>query len=230
MEDLKSQKNVWNNIALEWNEFKTRPARHVSDFLKSSAKNFSSKNFGTTKSKTVPTHRGRGKDFVGNGKILDFGSGSGRHLMNIDNGKMYLVDFSEKMLKLAEEKSKKENINAEFFVSDLNKISFEDNYFDFAIVISSIHCLESFEEREKAVKELYRVLKPKSEALIGVWNKNSKRFKNSDKEKFVKWRDKGARYYYLFDEKEVHDLFKKVGFKIKKTLNTEMMINFIVEK
>ena len=67
-------------------------------------------------------------------------------------------------------------------------------------------------------------------AEIGVWNRNSRRFKNSDKEKYVGWRDKGKRFYYLFDEKEIHDLFKKIGFKIKSTHNSEMMINFVVQK
>jgi len=77
---------------------------------------------------------------------------------------------------------------------------------------------------------LYRVLKPGAEALIAVWNKDSERFKNSDKEKYVKWRDKGARYYYLFEKKEIHNLFKKVGFKIKKKYQSEVNIVFIAQK
>lgn len=196
-----NQREVWNKIAPEWYKFKKKPAEHVSEFLKLKA-----------------------------GKVLDFGSGAGRHLTKIKNGKMYLVDFSEKMLKLAEKKAKQKNIPAKFIQSDLNKLPFPDDYFDSAIAISSIHCIETPKARLKAIQELFRVLKPKSEALIGVWNKNSKRFKNSKKEKYVKWRDKGARYYYLFDEKEIHELFKKAGFKIVKKLNTEMMINFIAVK
>ena len=80
------------------------------------------------------------------------------------------------------------------------------------------------------MQELFRVLKPKAQAFIGVWDKNSKRFKNSTKEKRIKWRDKGKRYYYLFDEKEIHDLFRNAGFKIKSTDNFRMMINFVAEK
>ncbi len=198
---LKNQKQVWNNIAEEWFEFKTNPAEHVFEFL---------------------------KDKTGN--ILDLGSGAGRHLIKIKEGKMYLVDFSEEMIRLAQKKSREKNIDAEFFVSDLAKLPFKDNFFDSAIAISSIHCIETPEARKKAVEELFRVLKPNSEVLVGVWNKNSKRFKNSPKERYVKWREKGKRYYYLFDEKEIHDLFRYAGFKIKKTLNTGMMINFIAER
>jgi len=198
---MKSQQKVWDNIAEEWFEFKDKPTKGIIKFLEKQK-----------------------------GKVLDLGSGAGRHLIKIKNTKMYLVDFSKEMIKLAKHKAKKKNIKAEFFVSELKKLPFKDNFFDSAICISALHCVEGKENREKTIKELFRVLKPGAQAEIGVWNKNSKRFKNSQKEKYVKWRDKGARYYYLYDEKEIHDLFKKIGFKIISTHNSEMMINFIVEK
>ncbi len=229
-----NQQEIWDNIAPEWHEFKTKPAKHTIEFLKKAS-----------------------------GNVLDLGSGSGRHLVNIKNGKMYLVDFSEEMLKLAKAKignfcitlitshkakignfcinsslgksqikakSKKEKINAEFIQANLWELPFKNNFFDYAICISSLHCIESAENRKKAIKELYRVLKPEALAEIGVWNKNSKRFKNlKGKEKYVSWRDKGKRYYYLYEEKEIHEQFKKAGFKIISTHNSEMMINFVAQ-
>ena len=192
-----NQKKVWDNIAPEWAEFKTKPTEHTIEFLKKQT-----------------------------GNILDLGSGAGRHLQKIKNTKMFLVDFSKEMIKHAKEK----NIDAEFFVSDLTKLPFEDNFFDAAICIASLHCVKGEKNREQVVKELSRVLKKNAKAEISVWNKNSKRFKNSKKEKLVGWREKGKRYYYLYDEKEVHDLFKKIRFKIISTHNSEMMINFVVKK
>ncbi|MFA5953186.1 MAG: class I SAM-dependent methyltransferase [Candidatus Pacearchaeota archaeon] len=198
---MQTQQKIWNNIAPEWEKFKQIPSKLSEDFLKNCS-----------------------------GKILDLGSGSGRHLKKMKDGKMYLVDFSEKMIKLAEKKAKKLKIPAEFFVADLKSLPFENNFFDFSICISAIHCLKP-KEHQKAIKELYRVMKKNSKSLIGVWNFNSKRFnQKKGKEKLIDWRKKGKRYYYLFDEKEIHDLFKKAKFKILSTHNTEMMINFIVEK
>jgi len=194
---MENQEEIWDKIAPEWDEFKSIPAKHTIEFLKKTS-----------------------------GKVLDLGSGSGRHLYNI-KGEMYLVDFSKEMLKLAEKKGK---IKAQFKHANLWKTGFEDEFFNYAICISALHCVNSKEKREKTVKELYRILKKKGKAEIGVWNIKSKRFKNAPKEKFVKWTDKGERYYYLYDEKEVHDLFKKNGFKILSTHNSEMMINFIIEK
>jgi len=134
------------------------------------------------------------------------------------------------MIKLAEKKAKEEKIEAEFAVSSMTKTPYKDNFFDSAICISALHCLTP-DEQKKAVKELYRILKPKAQILIGVWNKESKRLKrHKGKETLIKWNDKGERYYYLFDEKEVQDLFKKAGFKILSSSNSEMMIRFIAEK
>ena len=196
-----NQKQVWNNIACEWHEFKKIPAASTVEFLKKQK-----------------------------GKVLDFGSGSGRHLMKIKDGKMYLLDFSEKMIELAKQKAKKEKIDAEFAVSDMTKTPYENNFFDSAICISALHCLTK-PEQKKAVKELYRILKPKAQILVGVWNKESKRLKrHKGKETLIKWNDKGERYYYLFNEKEVQDLFKKQKFKILSSDNSEMMIRFICEK
>ena len=143
---------------------------------------------------------------------------------------MYLVDFSEKMIELAQKKAKKLKIPAEFFVADITKLPFQNNFFDYSICISAIHCLKP-KYHKKAVQELYRVMKKGSKSLVGVWNFNSKRFnQKKGKEKLVGWRNKGKRYYYLFEEKEIHNLFKKSGFKILSSHNSEMMINFIVEK
>ena len=142
---------------------------------------------------------------------------------------MFLIDFSENMIKLAKKKAKKDKIEAEFEVGDMAKLPYKDNFFDYAIAIASIHCIPK-KNHEKAIKELFRVLKPGAEAEIAVWNKDSERFKKSDKEKQIKWRDKGSRYYYLFSEDEIHSLFKKAGFKIKTRFEPERNIIFIVEK
>ena len=198
---MESQKKVWENIAEEWHEFRQEPAQHTLEFLKDKK-----------------------------GKILDLGSGSGRHLIKLKEAKFYLVKKKKKMIELAKQKANKQNINAEFFVSDLSTLPFKKNFFDYAIAISSIHCLETHEQRKKSIQELFRVLKPGAQAEIALWNKSSKRFKNSQKSRFVKWRDKGKRFYYLFEPEEAYALFKETGFKITYKEDPARMIVFIVEK
>jgi len=198
---MKTQKQTWNNLAGDWYELKNNPIKNVMIFLSKQQ-----------------------------GKILDLGSGAGRHLTKIKNGKMYLVDFSDEMIKFARKKAAQKNIPAKFFVAEISELPFENNFFDSAIAISSIHCEKNSTKREKAVKELYRVLKPKAKSYITFYNKDSKQFRNSGKEKFIRWKNKETRYYYIFDEEEAHELFKKSGFKIIKTFDKIRSIEFIVEK
>ena len=199
-----NQKQTWNKIAPEWHEFKTTPSIAATEFINNSK-----------------------------GKILDFGSGSGRNLLKLKKSKkheLYLVDFSDEMLKLAKKRAKKLGFKINTKTSKLEKTDFPDNFFDAAICTAAIHCIETEKNREKALKELFRILKPKAQADIEVWNKDSKRFKGKPKEKFISWRDKGLRYYYLYEEKEFKDILEKVGFKIIKKIPHKANIIFIVEK
>ncbi len=152
---MESQQQVWDNIAEEWDKFRKEPILEVMSFLKKQK-----------------------------GKILDLGCGSGRHLIKNEDIKFYEVDFSKKMIKFAKQKAEKEDVGAEFFVSQAENLPFEDNFFDSAIFMATLQCIEGEENRDNSVKELFRVLKPGAKALISVWNKDSKRFKNSPKEKY----------------------------------------------
>jgi len=202
----KDQKQVWENISEEWNEFKQNPSKNAQEFLKDKK-----------------------------GKILDLGAGSGRNIIGINpkEKEIYFVDFSEKMIKLAKKRAKKEGFPEDSirgYVSSMEKIPFEEGLFDYAICVAALHCVETPESRKAVVEELFRVLKPKGEAEIEVWNKNSYRFKNAEKEKYVSWRDKGERYYYLYEKDEILELFKSKGFEIKEKLEHKVNIGFIVKK
>jgi len=199
-----SQQKVWNKIAPEWHEFKTNPSEAAIEFI--------------NKSK---------------GKILDFGSGSGRNLLGLEQSEsreLYLVDFSEEMLKLAEKRAKSLRIEIKTTQSKLEKTKFEDNFFDAAICVAAIHCVETKVKRNSAIKELYRILKPGKKAEIEVWDKDSLRYQKAPKEKFVAWRDKGKRYYYLYNEKELRELLEKTGFKVIKKIPHSANLIFVVQK
>jgi ubiquinone/menaquinone biosynthesis C-methylase UbiE len=203
--EIENQEKVWDSIAKEWHEYKKIPSQKSMEFLSKCS-----------------------------GKVLDLGSGSGRHLTKIKKGRMWLVDFSTEMLKLAKKKAKEKDIDAEFVQTDMTNLPFENEFFDYGICVSALHCISGKKNRKKAIKELYRVMKPNSEVYVGVWNEHSKRFirktKKGKKEHLIGWTDKGQRYYYLFSEEEIHSLFRDVGFKIVSEHNSEMMINFIAKK
>ncbi|MFH1327015.1 MAG: class I SAM-dependent methyltransferase [archaeon] len=204
---MEDQQKAWNNIAKEWYEFKDKHKKidnlqhDVHDFVKKCK-----------------------------GNVIDLGSGTGRFLHKIPKGKMWLVDFSEQMLKLAQKKAKSKKIPTEIILAQAYKLPFKNNFFDSGIAIFSIHCIEKKQNRNKAIKELYRVLKPGAKAKISVWNKDTKRFKNSPKERIVRWRNIAKRYYYLYEPEEIYTDFKKVGFNIFQKDYPGKSITFIVKK
>lgn len=196
-----SQKEVWDAIALGWSEFRQTPSPAVVDFVKDKK-----------------------------GKILDLGCGSGRNFIKIKKGKIYGVDFSEKMIELAKKDAKKKKIDVELAVMD-KKIPYKDEFFDYAICVAVLHCLNK-KEQKIMIDELYRVLKKGGKALISVWGKKSPRLKNAGKESYVGWRTgeaKQLRYTYIYDLEELEEQLKETGFKILRIWE-ERNINVVVKK
>lgn len=203
MKEKISQEKVWDKIAVSWQAFRSEPLPEVIEFLKSKS-----------------------------GKVLDLSCGSGRHFVKTKNLEWYGVDFSKNMLFYAKKRAKEKNIKCILKKSDASKIPFKDNFFDTAIFVSSLHCIDSHEKRKASLKELFRVLKNGAEAMITVWSKNSKRVKNKPKESEIPWTIKNKkyfRYYYLFEKEELESLISEVGFiKIKSFENENIVL--IVQK
>jgi ubiquinone/menaquinone biosynthesis C-methylase UbiE len=193
--DVPDQEQVWDEIAESWNERRRLPGPIVLKFVKESKGNF-----------------------------LDLGCGSGRNLVKNKNSIFYLVDFSQNMINLAEKKAKKLKLKFKLIKTDVSDLRcFEDNFFDNALFIATLHCLDK-KKRNKTLKEIYRVLKKKGIALISVWSTNHpafKRFKNK-KEILLAWvtnqgkanEKRNLRYYYFYTKDEFIDDLKKAGFNV----------------
>jgi len=94
--------------------------------------------------------------------ILDAGCGQGcdLFLLSKKNKLIYGIDFSIEMLK----KAKKNVPSASLFCANLDKIPFQDNFFDTIISNAAVHlCLDKL----KVFKEFHRILKESGEILIG---------------------------------------------------------------
>lgn len=185
-----TQEMIWEKIAQPWKKCRSEPQPEVVKFLK-------------------------GKK----GKLLDLGCGSGRHFMKEFDGEVYGIDFSDEMLRYAIEDAEKKGIKLIVAKSAADNIPYEKDFFDCAIYIATLHCIDSLDAREKSVKELYRVMKKGAHALVSVWSRNQERIKNAEKETYVPWTHAGKkyqRYYYIFDRDEFEGILKLAGFKIVK--------------
>ena len=128
------------------------------------------------------------------------------------------VDFSSNMLEIARKRVE----NVEFLEGDVTELNFSDNTFDFILMGFG---LRNIANQEKALKEIYRVLKPGGEFLqLDFGRKNfASKFFDFEAPIFAKFFFKNSSpYEYLIKSKRVfpepQELIKdyeKCGFKFK---------------
>ncbi len=170
-------------------------------------------------------------------KVLDSGCANGRLFEALKGKKIdyFGIDFSEKLIAIA----KKNYPEARFQVADALNLPFPPNSFDRVYSISVLHNIPSKNFQLQYLKETERVLKPKGLLILRVWDFWRRRatpklllkytlFKLIGKSKldfkdiFVPWKASSGkilvqRYFHCFTKKELENLIKKAGFKIKES-------------
>lgn len=204
---MQNQEKIWDNLSEQWNNFRNKPEQIVEYFLDKYTKNA--------------------------GKIVDLGCGNCRNLIPFKNFICYGIDFSKEMLNKAKIISKEYGLDIILHKANLDNLSFKDKSFDYALMLASLHHLETEESRIKALRELYRILENDGIALITVWNKWQLKFLLRKKDTLIPWKINNQvyyRYYHLFNYFELKNLLKSVNFKIleSKFLNNNLI--FIVKK
>ncbi|MDD4875637.1 MAG: class I SAM-dependent methyltransferase [Dehalococcoidales bacterium] len=166
------------------------------------------------------------------GKLLNLGCAHGPDFLPFKHGfDLYGVDISSEMLKLARKYSRKHEFAVNLTLASVSCLPYSDETFDWAISVATYHHLKGIEEKQNALNELKRVLKPGGEAFITVWNRWQLRFWFNGKETLVPWRKKDQilyRYYYLFSYSELEKLVKQAGFEVLKSF-PESSYNFPVK-
>lgn len=187
-------------------------------------------------------------------KVLDSGCANGRFFEVIKNkeAEYFGVDISEQLIDIA----KKNYPEAKFQVADSLKLPFPDSLFDKVYSMSVLHHIPSKNLQLQYLKEIKRVLKTEGLLVLRVWDfwqrklplllilkyaflKIIGRSKLDFKDVFLPWKDSrggilAQRYFHCFTKREIKNLAKEAGFKIKKSWRSgkgqRANIYLIVEK
>jgi ubiquinone/menaquinone biosynthesis C-methylase UbiE len=175
--------------------------------------NNNSKSFDSTRYLPWPIVKSFVESVRKDSTICDVGCGNGKNQFRKDI-KWTSCDNSVEMCKIVNDAQ----------LCDCTSLPYKNEEFDHAICIAVIHHLASHERRLKAVKEIYRILKPGGKALISVWASQPK-FGCGDQ--VIGWNNKqNQRYIHFFTYDEIKSIvsndFNK--FTIKFDYN-----NFFIE-
>jgi len=166
------------------------------------------------------------------GKLLNVGCAHGPDFLPFGQDfELWGIDASAGMLQQALKYSAKFHFQVNLVLADAVSLPFPDNTFDWAISVATYHHIKGGEERERAFRELRRVLKPGGEAFLTVWNHWQPRFWYKSKDQQVPWRLKAEtvyRYYHLFSYRELKRLLTRVGFEVV-ALSPEKSYHFPVK-
>lgn len=105
-------------------------------------------------------------------KVLEVGFGQGTDLIQFARGgaKVYGIDLTPRHVELTQRRFALEGRNVGLVRGDAEILPFADNSFD---VVYSFGVLHHTPDTEKAIQEIWRVLKPKGEAIIALYHRNS---------------------------------------------------------
>ncbi|AKB84148.1 bifunctional 2-polyprenyl-6-hydroxyphenol methylase/3-demethylubiquinol 3-O-methyltransferase UbiG [Methanococcoides methylutens] len=153
-------------------------------------------------------------------RILDAGSGKGRHLLPLSNFYDCTgIDVSPTALKASREYLAKRDREAHHSVSSITHLPFADNSFEGIVCFGVLqHLMKN--EREKAVAEFKRVLKPGGTIFLEVFGIKDMRYGGDAVEPHTFVRQSGIIYHY-FTKEEIENLFRDFGILDIKDLITE---------
>lgn len=129
------------------------------------------------------------KAFAGQ-KVLDVGCGNGYILSKYakEKAEVYGVDITPTAVELCEKRFSYKGLSGNFQEANAEELPFADNTFD---CICSMGVLHHVPDTEKAVSEIFRVLKPGGKLIVMFYHKDSALYKL--KFTYEQWRTKKSK-------------------------------------
>lgn len=184
------------------------------------------------------------KDLPSGAHVLDLGCGTGRLIGYLKDKDIHYtgMDQSEDLLTSAQKALADSGLKGSIEAGECTQIPVEDNTYDALYIIAAFHHVPSKQLRNKAMREMWRVMKPGGTLYMTNWNawrskgvwqvlgnmmcKVGLRRRHTPWEHKLEWNDHLApwkkqhegrtlyRYYHSFTSSELKRLFRSNGFKL----------------
>lgn len=104
--------------------------------------------------------------------VLDIGCGNGYVLSKYaeKGANVHGIDISDKAIELCNRRFSLSNLNGNFVTGPAENLPFKNDFFD---CVCSMGVLHHVSDTQKALEEIYRVLKPGGKLILMFYNKNS---------------------------------------------------------
>jgi len=158
--------------------------KHKKEFIPALGYNWLTNFYDLTIKLTMPERKFRNKiiQFLNpkdDEEILEFGFGTAQNLIlayqNNKKANYVGLDIDPKVKKIAKHKLESENIEIPLVLYDGEAFPFKSNTFNKIFSSLVFHQLDT-ETKKHCLKEIFRVLKPKGELIIGDWGKPKSKF------------------------------------------------------
>lgn len=147
-------------------------------------------------------------------KVIDIGCGGGRYSRYVKQKGMFVIavdKYSNMAASLAKD-------NIPFIQGCIDNLFIQDNMFDVILSIGVIHNAITLEEYEKAISEMYRILKKDGKVIFSVFTNDvitddltlvgNSRYEINERQPMI-----------LLSKEEINNIFNKNGFKIIKNVD-----------
>ncbi len=165
--------------------------------------------------------------------VADLGCGNGRHLFPCAQqcSSAIGVDISQRFLHIIQAKLRQTSYTDITLIhGDVVQLPFADQSLDAVLFIASLHNIQGREHRQKALREVTRVLKPTGVALISVWSRWQDKFYRHFLKQFITrnrdfgdidiwWRQHNLnipRFYHLYSKGEFLQELQGSGLEVER--------------
>lgn len=141
-------------------------------------------------------------------RVLDGGCGYGRDCIYLakEGFDAVGIDASAEALGLAREWASKEGLTIDFRNTDITDTGFEDFFFDTVIMFNTFHFMLE-KPREKAITEIYRILKNGGMVVQAMFSRNEKGFGEGIEVEENTFEFKPGRPVHFFSGDEIRNAF-----------------------